>query len=595
MNAEKEKLIPHLSPTVRARLRDMETGRSTIPAKTSKIRSLSTIDTYEEETAKQDKIGKQRSRFYTVDADMTPSALNPIKRGRRELYGSLPFVSAFGMGHREHVLNRAITEAARFAVENSELEQVKCLVDVDIDEILITVPMALAVLVAMASQFLVGFNTSVMNAPAHVVFPNHTTIQWSFAVSSFAIGGAIGASIGGTLASSNGRRGTLMINIWIFFFGGMIMALAPSIYWIIPARFIIGIAAGISSVVVPVYLGEIAPPTLRGTLGTCTQFATVIGILISDVIAIPLCKTVLWRYLFAVTPILCVLQLFVSSFLLESPRWLLARDENSERARINIKKLRGFRLDEEVENEVENFLFAAKKHQTTYRSAHSGSAVVGLFHTAHMRPLLISVMILQAVQQLCGINAIFYYSTTFFEKFVSYPIEGTILVAFINVIATYIALKLMDTTARRTLLLWSCIAVMSFVAFFEIGLGPIPWLIVAEMFDMKYVATAMSISCIVNWICMFFVGLCFPFMDEYLGPWSFVPFGIILFFGLIYTYLYLPETHERFVSDTVITIFLVNENSLWSATFFPTRNMFSTLSFIFILRANTKGKTKLPF
>jgi len=99
------------------------------------------------------------------------------------------------------------------------------------------------------------------------------------------------------------------------------MGFAWNVYWLIPARFLVGFASGLSSVVVPVYLGEIAPPTLRGTLGTCTQFALVIGILVSSLLAFPLATPDNWRYLFLVTPLLCVLQFLMSSFLLESPRY----------------------------------------------------------------------------------------------------------------------------------------------------------------------------------------------------------------------------------------------------------------------------------
>merc|ERR1739844_281530 len=72
--------------------------------------------------------------------------------------------------------------------------------------------------------------------------------------------------------------------------------------------------------------------------------------------------------------------------------------------------------------------------------------------------------------------------------------------------------------------------------------GPIPWLIVAEMFDAKYVALAMSASCQVNWICNFLVGLLFPYMNKYLGPYSFVPFAIVLFLGFMFSAIWLPET-----------------------------------------------------
>lgn len=344
--------------------------------------------------------------------------------------------------------------------------------------------------------------------------------------------------LGGYLANKIGRRGAIMFNTWIFAIGGALMTFAMDIYWLIPARLIIGFASGVSSVVVPVYLGEIAPPTLRGTLGTCTQFSMVIGILVSNLLAFPLSTLDRWRYLFAITPLLCIIQGIVSPFLLESPRWLLNQDEKSIEARLVIKKLRGFRSDTDVEDEVEHFLFAASKHKTKRSSAHSSDAMWDLIMNKDIRKLVISSVLLQMAQQLCGINAVFYYSTGFFSGILDNPLIGTVVVSLVNVIATYIALKIMDTTGRRTLLLWSsggmlistiliitsllgltynCIAlfaVMSFVTFFEVGLGPIPWLIVAEMFDSKYVATVMSLACIVNWSCNFLV--VFLYINNYI-------------------------------------------------------------------------------
>lgn len=125
------------------------------------------------------------------------------------------------------------------------------------------------------------------------------------------------------------------------------------------------------------------------------------------------------------------------------------------------------------------------------------------------RLLVASFVVLHAAQQLTGINAIFYYSNSFFVGIIDNPLVGTTLVGVINVVATYVALQLMDSTGRVPLILWSTggmlasavvitltllgfvpnvvavIGVMGFVTFFEIGLGPIPWLIVAEMFDAK--------------------------------------------------------------------------------------------------------------
>lgn len=434
-------------------------------------------------------------------------------------------------------------------------------------------PLVMAVLVAIMSQFLVGYNTGVMNAPQEVVFPGHSTLQWSFAVSAFAVGGPFGSVFGGVLANQWGRRGAMMVNVWVFLVGGVLMTVALNIGQLILARFIIGFASGVSSVVVPVYLGEIAPPTLRGTLGTCTQFALVVGILASDLFAFPFATAELWRYLFSVTPLLCVVQLLLSSFLVESPRWLLSTNSNSSLARVAIKQLRGYRYDADVEMEVDNFLCASQKHKTGRSSAHSSGALWDLLHCAEMRVLVVASVILQMAQQLCGINAVFYYSTSFFKDVISSPLLGTTLVGLVNVVATYIALQLMDTTARKTLLLWSCggmlastiviilvllgfmsrpialLGVVLFVGFFEIGLGPIPWLIVAEMFDAKWVATAMSLCSLVNWVCNFLVGLLFPFMQASLGSYSFLPFGVVLLLTMVYVSCLLPETYGRTVEE----------------------------------------------
>lgn len=513
------------------------------------------------------------NRSSSVSVGIMPSNLNRLHQSRRTYYEALPFTTVHGLQFKEHVLHKVLSHKSLAQAADEAGEDSALLADVDVDQVIVTAPLAFAVLIAVISQFLVGYNTSLMNAPEAVVFPGHTTAEWSLAVSAFAIGGPGGAIIGGILANKKGRRGALLINAFIFLFGGLVLAGAPSILWLIPARFIIGLASGFASVLVPIYLGELAPPTLRGTLGTLTQFSLVIGILVSDLLAYPLATESGWRVLFAVTALLTCLQLLCSPFLLESPRWLLARNEKSHEARVIMKKLRGFRDAKEVEMEIEHMMMASKRAKTPHASAHSASALYDLFRDPSVRLLLVSCLVLQMSQQLCGINAVFYYSTMFFNGIISNPLTGTILVATVNVIATYVALKLMDTCGRRTLVLWSAsgmlascvlvtlalykivpnvvalLGVMLFVFFFEIGLGPIPWLIVAEMFDQKYVATAMSVSCQVNWGCNFIIGIGFPFINAWLGKASFVPFGVVLTLTLAFTYIYLPETLGRTVQE----------------------------------------------
>ena len=134
----------------------------------------------------------------------------------------------------------------------------------DVETKVMTGPLFFSVLVAATSMFLLGYNGGVLNAPANVVFPDHTTVEWSVATSILPVGALFGSMVGGTVADARGRRGAMMIEIWIFLFGGLLQTCAPNMLAIIIARFVIGFACGISTAVIPIYLGEMAPPSLRG-------------------------------------------------------------------------------------------------------------------------------------------------------------------------------------------------------------------------------------------------------------------------------------------------------------------------------------------
>ena len=523
--------------------------------------------------------------------------LTPTQLGRQELYEQIPFTAVFGLQKKERSLSRAFASYAADvdAASHANLSQrdmesrrsrtsMIILDELEFDAVLVTTPLVFAILVAVTSQFLVGYNTGVMNAPAGVVFPGHSTGTWSLAVAAFAVGGPFGATVGGRLADSRGRRGALLMDTWMFLLGGLIQTFAVDMFSIIVARFIIGFASGFSSVLVPIYLGELAPPTLRGMLGTLTQFAMVIGILASDLLAFSFATESLWRGLFAVTPVACVVQLILAPFLLESPRWLLGRDPNSLKARFILKQLRGLRYDHEVETEVALFVMGGAA-QRTEKTSQSDILQEMISHNK-IRLLLISALVLQMAQQFSGINAVFYYSTSFFEGVIDNPLVGTTIVGAVNVVATYAALLLMDRCGRKTLILWSaggmflsCIfivlalvgilnnmvallAVNVYVIFFELGLGPVPWLIVAEMFDAKYVATAMSTCSQVNWACNFVVGLVFPYMNNYLGPYSFVPFATVLAFVFGYAVVILPETQGTTPEELAAEMVRRNSHSI---------------------------------
>jgi len=192
------------------------------------------------------------------------------------------------------------------------------------------------------------------------------------------------------------------------------------------------------------------------------------------------------------------------------------------------------------------------------------------------KPLIIG-LVLQFAQQLSGINAVFYYSTSFFERaHFQDPWLGSVLAAFVNVVATGVAVRLMDQAGRRLLLLvsslgmcvsaimltWalqltsahptsvvlgygSVVSVLLYVTLFELGLGPIPWLITAEIFPSSAASTCMTITCSANWIFNFCVGLLFPTMQAHLGSYVFVPFGVVCLLCFFFTAVYVPETRGK--------------------------------------------------
>jgi MFS transporter, SP family, solute carrier family 2 (facilitated glucose transporter), member 3 len=313
--------------------------------------------------------------------------------------------------------------------------------------------------------------------------------------------------------------------------------------------------------------GEIAPPTVRGSLGTCVQFALVIGILCATVFTYPLGSPSTWRFLFLVTPLIALCGLLISPSLLESPKWLLLRNNQLSRARHVIRLLRGYRSDDDVDLELESVSFACGLHSEK-KCLPPEPSLWALLTTSNqcLRRSVAMILLFQICQQFSGINIVFYYSSRLLEGLISSPLMGTILLSVVNVAATYLSLVLMDHTKRRTLLIISdsgmllslfittlalysnfipnlvaFLGLIVFVVLFELGLGPIPLLIAAELFDVGSVGSAMSLACICHWICNFLVGISFPFLLQQLGARCFLPYLFLLMAGLIFILVFFDE------------------------------------------------------
>eukprot|EP00970_Alexandrium_tamarense_P014127 scaffold3895_cov97-Alexandrium_tamarense.AAC.1 len=260
--------------------------------------------------------GHQRVRSFMQTVDGSISALTPIEMGRHELYEELPFLAIRGLQKKEHNLSVAFSS---YAAALDALETDKYLASTGKPLNAEEKEKRLSQMSVLLLDELKGYNISVMNAPEPFVFPGHSTSAWSMAVAAFCVGGPFGSELAGQWADQRGRRGALLLTTWLFIFGGLVQSMAPSLSVVILARMLIGVASGASTVLVPIYLGELAPPNLRGVIGTLTQFASVIGIFFADLVGFLFANANQWRYMFALTTVMALLQLALAPFLLESP------------------------------------------------------------------------------------------------------------------------------------------------------------------------------------------------------------------------------------------------------------------------------------
>ncbi|XP_056130956.1 solute carrier family 2, facilitated glucose transporter member 1 isoform X2 [Lampris incognitus] len=417
----------------------------------------------------------------------------------------------------------------------------------------VTLQLMLAVGAAVIGSVQFGYNTGVINAPQKVIesFINdtwyerykepitknmHTTL-WSVSVSVFSIGGIFGSFSVGLFVNHFGRRNSmLMANVLAFISAGFMgfSKLASSWEMLIIGRFIVGLYSGLSTGFVPMYVGEISPTALRGALGTLHQLGIVIGILMAQVFGMEAIMGTadLWPILLSFTFIPALVQCILLPLCPESPRFLLINKNEENKAKTVLKKLRG---TTDVSADMQEM-----KEESRQMMREKKVTIPELFRSPlYRQPIIIAIM-LQLSQQLSGINAVFYYSTRIFERArVTQPVYATIGAGVVNTAFTVVS-------EQHTWMSYvSIVAVFAFVAFFEIGPGPIPWFIVAELFSQGPRPSAFAVAGFSNWTANFIVGMCFPYVEELCNAYVFVIFTIFLLIFFVFTYFKVPETKGR--------------------------------------------------
>ncbi|XP_063113470.1 solute carrier family 2, facilitated glucose transporter member 3-like [Cavia porcellus] len=455
----------------------------------------------------------------------------------------------------------------------------------------VTLSLVFAISIAAIGSFQFGYNTGVINAPETIIrdFLNYTlseklgkppskgllTTLWSLSVAIFSVGGMLGSFSIGLFVNRFGRRSSMLMVNLLAITGGFLMGfckMAESVEMLILGRLVIGVFCGLCTGFVPMYIGEVSPTAFRGAFGTLHQLAIVIGILVAQIFGL---RSILgterdWPVLLGLPIIPAVLQSVALPFCPESPRFLLFNRKEEANATEILRQLWGT-LD--VSRSIQEM-----KEESVRMSQEKKVTVLELFRSrSYQQPIIISI-VLQLSQQLSGINAVFYYSTGIFQDAdVQEPIYATIGAGVVNTVFTMVSLFLVERAGRKSLhmiglggmavcsifmmislllkdtygfMSYICImAILIYVAFFEIGPGPIPWFIVAELFSQGPRPAAMAIAGCSNWTSNFLVALLFPLAVASLGAYVFIIFTIFLIIFLLFTFFKVPETRGRTFED----------------------------------------------
>lgn len=378
-------------------------------------------------------------------------------------------------------------------------------------------------------------------------------------------GAATGALFSGWLSRKFGRKKVLVLAASIFTAATIFNVLAHTFSIFLIARFMMGLGIGIASFVAPLYLSEIAPFKIRGALIAMYQLMITIGIFLMFISNAALEHTGSWRLMLIVLLIPSAIMLIGTLTLPESPRWL-ALTGNLTKAREILEKIRSSK--EEVDFELAEI-------KETIQNKSSG---LSLLTKGYFLKVVLLGIALQCLQQFSGMNAFMYYSGKIFEAAgFNNPAVGTVIVGLVNVLTTFLAIKFVDKLGRKpimyfglSILVVSCAIVgylftqqaagiqlnsleqytlltfcLLFIFGFAIALGPIVWILCAEIFPLEGRDLGVTITTMANWIFNTVIGTYTLVWFQKLGVGhTFWMFGFACVLGFILMKFFTPETKD---------------------------------------------------
>jgi len=427
--------------------------------------------------------------------------------------------------------------------------------------------------VAALGGLLFGYDTGVISGA--LLFIRHemslsTTLQ-GVVVAIALLGAAIGAAMAGYLSDRAGRRRVILTAGLLFIAGALVSAGAHGVAVLLTGRFFVGLAIGVASMLAPLYLAEIAPASDRGAIVSLNQLCITGGILVSYLVGFALAHAAEgWRWMLALGAVPGVVLAIGMLVLPESPRWLAGHGRIGD-AEAVLRRLRG---TADVAGELSNLRTDLAREGGRLASASE------LLAPQLRRPLLIGIG-LAMFQQITGINTVIYFAPIIFQSAglssAATSILATAGVGAVNVIMTIVSIRLIDGLGRRQLLLWSLggmtvtllvlsaafllgasggsawvavASVAAYVGFFAIGLGPVFWLLISEIFPLALRGRAMSLATVANWSFNLIVSL--TFLDLVSGVGSvgtFALYAVLSLAALVFVSLMVPETKGRSLEE----------------------------------------------
>lgn len=426
-----------------------------------------------------------------------------------------------------------------------------------------------AVFTAALGGFLYGYHIAAISGALLFIAQQFslTSTQQGSLVSLLLLGSLLGSLFSGVLADRIGRKRALLLTTVIFVGGTSIACLATSFSMLMWGRLILGCAVGLVSLLSPLYLAEISPPQVRGACVSINQLAITVGILIAYVVNYLYSGTGDWRMMFAWGMLPALIQMIAGIFLPETPSWLIAHKQEAA-AMESLKKLRPHQQWKGALDELEHSASLHQKHswKTVFRPRFRFVLIVGLC--------------ISAFQQLTGINTVIFYAPKIFQ-IAGYSSAITAILAslgigFINVFATAFSVKLLDRLGRRPLLLIgiggmilsllalsgaffiqfhsvalvAVISLIAYVGFFGVGLGPITWLLLSEIYPLSIRGKAMTLAISLNSLCNYVVSLLFLDLMGSLGiTWTFALFALVGLLSLFFVFRFVPETKGKSLEE----------------------------------------------